>query len=68
VSTLVEWDDDIPPFEVVMAEAEKARVIRDEVRAAKAAGRAPAPHRREAQRTGDRGGSTRAAARSEGEA
>ncbi|MEP7121269.1 MAG: DUF692 domain-containing protein [Byssovorax sp.] len=31
VSTLVEWDDDIPPFAELCAEAEKARVIRDEV-------------------------------------
>lgn len=34
VSTLVEWDDDIPPLDVVLAEAEKARVIREEVRRA----------------------------------
>ena len=31
VSTLIEWDDDIPPFEELVAEAEKARVIREEV-------------------------------------
>jgi hypothetical protein len=31
VSTLIEWDDDIPPFAELCAEAEKARVIRDEV-------------------------------------
>ncbi len=37
VSTLVEWDDDIPPFETLLAEAEKARVIRDEVCGARAA-------------------------------
>lgn len=37
VSTLVEWDDDIPPFEVLAAEAEKARVIREEVARARAA-------------------------------
>ena len=37
VSTLVEWDDDIPAFEVLVAEADKARVIRDEVRRARAA-------------------------------
>jgi uncharacterized protein len=30
VSTLIEWDDDIPPFEVLAAEAEKARALRDE--------------------------------------
>jgi uncharacterized protein (UPF0276 family) len=29
VSTLVEWDDEIPAFEVVKAEAEKARAVRD---------------------------------------
>jgi uncharacterized protein len=38
VSTLVEWDDDIPDFDTLAAEAEKARVIRDEV------ARARAPH------------------------
>ena len=37
VSTLVEWDDDIPAFDVLLAEAEKARVIRDQVRRARAA-------------------------------
>ncbi|WP_437640662.1 MNIO family bufferin maturase [Sorangium sp. So ce854] len=37
VSTLVEWDDDIPPFEVLAAEAEKARVIREEVARGRAA-------------------------------
>jgi uncharacterized protein (UPF0276 family) len=30
VSTLIEWDDDIPPLETVVAEAERARTIRDE--------------------------------------
>ncbi len=30
VSTLIEWDDDIPPLETLLAEAEKARKIRDE--------------------------------------
>jgi uncharacterized protein (UPF0276 family) len=30
VSTLIEWDDDIPPFETLLAEADKARAIRDE--------------------------------------
>ncbi len=28
VSTLIEWDDDIPPFDVLVAEADKARAIR----------------------------------------
>jgi uncharacterized protein (UPF0276 family) len=37
VSTLIEWDDDIPPWEVLMAEADKARAIRDEVARARAA-------------------------------
>jgi len=31
VSTLVEWDEDIPAWEVLSAEAEKARVVRREV-------------------------------------
>jgi uncharacterized protein (UPF0276 family) len=30
VSTLVEWDDEIPPLDTVVAEANKARRIRDE--------------------------------------
>jgi uncharacterized protein len=30
VSTLIEWDDELPTFEVLLAEAEKARAIRDE--------------------------------------
>jgi len=37
VSTLVEWDADIPPFETLVAEGEKARAIRDEVARARAA-------------------------------
>jgi uncharacterized protein (UPF0276 family) len=37
VSTLVEWDDNIPPFSVLAAEADKARAIRDEVSRARAA-------------------------------
>ena len=37
VSTLIEWDDDIPSFETLVAEADKARVIRDEVCGARAA-------------------------------
>jgi len=36
VSTLIEWDDDIPEFDVLAAEAEKARAVRDEVVAAQA--------------------------------
>ncbi|HEY8088564.1 MAG TPA: DUF692 family multinuclear iron-containing protein, partial [Polyangiaceae bacterium] len=31
VSTLVEWDEDIPEWEVLAAEAEKARAVRSEV-------------------------------------
>jgi len=31
VSTLVEWDDQIPPFEELLAEANRARQIEDEV-------------------------------------
>ncbi|WP_437971405.1 DUF692 domain-containing protein [Sorangium sp. So ce260] len=37
VSTLIEWDDDLPTFEVLAAEAEKARAIREEVARARAA-------------------------------
>src|SRR4029079_670262 len=37
VSTMIEWDDDIPPFSTLVAEADKARVIRDEVCRARAA-------------------------------
>jgi uncharacterized protein len=37
VSTLVEWDDDIPPFEELMAEAEKARQARERALEARAA-------------------------------
>jgi uncharacterized protein len=31
VSTLIEWDDEIPSFDVLQAEAEKARTIREQV-------------------------------------
>jgi uncharacterized protein (UPF0276 family) len=37
VSTLIEWDDEIPPFPVLAAEAEKARSFRDAALAKKAA-------------------------------
>jgi uncharacterized protein (UPF0276 family) len=30
VSTLIEWDEDIPEWDVLAAEAEKARVVRRE--------------------------------------
>ena len=35
VSTLIEWDDSIPPLETLLAEAERARKIRDEEVAAR---------------------------------
>jgi uncharacterized protein (UPF0276 family) len=41
VSTLVEWDDDIPDLEVLLAEADRARGVRDEAASAFDAGRAP---------------------------
>jgi uncharacterized protein (UPF0276 family) len=31
VSTLIEWDDEIPAFDVLMAEAARARAVRDDV-------------------------------------
>jgi uncharacterized protein (UPF0276 family) len=31
VATLVEWDDDIPEWDVLAAEAQKARAMRDEL-------------------------------------
>jgi len=37
ISTLVEWDEDIPDFDVVHGEARKAREIRDEVERERAA-------------------------------
>jgi hypothetical protein len=37
VSTLIEWDEDIPPWDVLAAEASKARAIREEVLGARAA-------------------------------
>jgi uncharacterized protein (UPF0276 family) len=39
VSTLIEWDDRIPAFDVLMAEAERARAVREEALASRAAGR-----------------------------
>jgi uncharacterized protein (UPF0276 family) len=38
VSTLIEWDDQIPEVEVVLAEAERAKVERERALAARAAG------------------------------
>jgi len=38
VSTLVEWDDDIPPLDVVLQEAERARGVRDEAALRRASG------------------------------
>jgi uncharacterized protein (UPF0276 family) len=43
VSTLIEWDDAIPDWSVLAAEAEKARQVRDEVVAAPALARRPLP-------------------------
>jgi uncharacterized protein len=40
VATLVEWDDDIPEWDVLAAEAEKARVVRREVLGPRVADRA----------------------------
>nr|AYM54119.1 UPF0276 protein sce3435 [Chondromyces catenulatus] len=37
VSTLIEWDEDIPPLATLLAEAEKARAVRDEAERARAA-------------------------------
>jgi len=36
VSTLIEWDDEIPEFSVVQAEAERARSVRDQALEARA--------------------------------
>jgi uncharacterized protein (UPF0276 family) len=38
VSTLIEWDDEIPELDVLLAEAERARIERDRALAARAAG------------------------------
>ena len=49
VSTLVEWDDEIPEFGVLAAEAERARAVRDEgLRMRSSAGTAPAKRTRRA--------------------
>lgn len=37
VSTLIEWDDDIPPLQTLLEEVEKARTVRTEVARARAA-------------------------------
>lgn len=42
VSTLIEWDDEIPEFEVLAAEAEKARAAREEAVASASPARRPA--------------------------
>jgi uncharacterized protein len=39
VSTLIEWDDDIPEWDVLAAEAEKARTMRAQILAAATAGK-----------------------------
>jgi hypothetical protein len=36
VSTLIEWDDEIPEFSVVLAEAERARTVRNQALEARA--------------------------------
>jgi uncharacterized protein (UPF0276 family) len=38
VSTLVEWDQDVPPWQTLAAEVERARVVRDEVVASQPTG------------------------------
>jgi uncharacterized protein (UPF0276 family) len=43
VSTLIEWDDDIPEWDVLSREADKARTIRAEVLAAQGSPRALTP-------------------------
>jgi uncharacterized protein (UPF0276 family) len=45
VSTLIEWDDEIPDWSVLAAEAEKARAIRDAVTGSRSIGAAEAPER-----------------------
>lgn len=41
VSTLIEWDDEIPEWSVLAAEAEKARAVRDEVTGARRSAATP---------------------------
>jgi uncharacterized protein (UPF0276 family) len=41
VSTLVEWDDEIPELPLLLAEAERARVARDEALSAGSSARPP---------------------------
>ncbi len=40
ISTLIEWDDQIPAFDVLLAEAERARGVREQALSTRAAGRA----------------------------
>jgi uncharacterized protein (UPF0276 family) len=47
VSTMVEWDDEIPPFDVVWAEVQKARTVATEVFAETDGAGADAPRARE---------------------
>jgi hypothetical protein len=49
VSTLVEWDDDIPELGVVLAEAERARRVRDDALERRAATSGGAPRARAAE-------------------
>lgn len=44
VSTLIEWDDEIPELEVLLAEAERARSVRSEACAPHARAAAPREH------------------------
>jgi uncharacterized protein (UPF0276 family) len=46
VSTLIEWDDEIPEWSVLAAEAEKARAVRDEVTGAGAKDAGPRAEQR----------------------
>jgi uncharacterized protein (UPF0276 family) len=46
VSTLIEWDDEIPELDVLLAEAKKARAVRDEALELRARQLEPEPHTR----------------------
>ncbi|HEX3773516.1 MAG TPA: DUF692 domain-containing protein [Polyangiaceae bacterium] len=71
VSTLIEWDDEIPSFDVLAAEAEKARAIRERVLEGDRLGAIPraAPPQIAAPRASEHGfqhGGPRQTARDEG--
>ena len=57
VSTLIEWDDEIPTFDVLLAEADKARAVRDRVLGGETLNPIPrgAPPQTEAARCEDHG-------------